>query len=82
VSDKDTPQINARVYVVDPFLVKCAYVLWFLCALCILTSVVLVFYRPAYRLAAVTAIFAIVFYKWGRNCYFNLRHDERNDSLA
>ena len=24
---------------------------------------------------------AILFYKWGRNCYYDLRHDERDDSL-
>jgi hypothetical protein len=78
----EAPEVHARVYTTDPFLVKFAYVLWVVCALCVAASVFLLFFRPAYRLAAVTAFLAIVFCKWGRNCYYNLRHDERDDSLS
>jgi hypothetical protein len=81
LNKSDAPQIHARVYTIDPFLVRFAYVLWILCALCVAASIFLLFFRPAHRLAAVTAFLALLFYKWGRNCYYNLRHDERDDSI-
>jgi hypothetical protein len=33
------------------------------------------------RICFLFAFLSIFAYKWGRNCYYDLRHDERDDSL-
>ena len=32
-------------------------------------------------IASICLFLAVLFFKWGRNCYYDLRSDQRNDSL-
>lgn len=46
-----------------------------------LAGIVLAFKGAGGSVCFLFAFLAIFAYKWGRNCYHDLRHDQRDDSL-
>lgn len=73
--------VHFRVYATDPVLRRAAYVLWALALIAAFATVALFFSERTYRLSALAIVLAVALHLSARNCYYNLRHDERADDL-